>query len=144
MLMPSVFSKNVFDDFFDDFAMPQWKAFHNITPSAVMRTDVKENEKDYEISMELPGFKKEDVEAELKDGYLIISAKNETESEDADKDNFIHKERYVGSCKRSFYVGENVKEEDISAKFENGILMMTVPKKPKEAIEEKKYIAIAG
>lgn len=148
MLMPSIFRENLFDDFFDDFYRPAVKRApqHEAkTMQAVMRTDVKETENSYELAIELPGFKKEDVKAELKDGTMTISAvaKHENEEKDANG-RFIRRERYTGSCSRSFYVGEAVTEEDISAKFEDGILKVTVPKKEvKPAVEEKKYIPIA-
>ena len=110
-----------------------------------MRTDVKETENSFELAIELPGFKKEDVKAELKDGTMTISAVSKHENEEKDANGrFIRRERYTGSCSRSFYVGEAVTEEDISAKFEDGILKVTVPKKEvKPAVEEKKYIPIA-
>ena len=109
-----------------------------------MKTDIKENEKDYELSVELPGYKKEDVNAELKDGYLIINATNEKNDEEKDEKGYIRKERYYGSFTRSFYVGKDVKEEDIKAKFENGVLILDIPKEVEKLPEEKKYIAIEG
>ena len=113
MLMPSIFGENLFDDFFDDFARPM-NVIHyaNPTPSA-MKTDVKETDAGYELDIDLPGYKKEDVKAELKDGYMTISA--EKKSEDGEKDEksgkYLRRERYYGSCSRSFYVGEDVTEE---------------------------------
>ncbi|MDY5577608.1 MAG: Hsp20/alpha crystallin family protein [Lachnospiraceae bacterium] len=147
MLMPSIFGENLFDDFFDDFARPVRKTTGYSTPAVtVMKTDVKENDKGYELDIDLPGYKKEDVKAQLKDGYLTISA--ETKKDDDKKDEngkYIRRERYYGSCSRSFYVGEDVTEEDIRAKFEDGILKVSVPKKEvKPAVEEKKYITIEG
>ena len=111
-----------------------------------MRTDVKETDGGYELDVDLPGYKKEDIKAELKDGTLTISASTNTEKEDKEKDGkFIRRERFSGSCSRSFYVGENLDQEDIKAKFENGILKLFVPKKEaKPEIEESKYIAIEG
>ena len=108
------------------------------------RSDIKENEKDYELSIELPGYKKEDVNAELKDGYLIITATNEQNDEEKNEGGYIRKERYFGSCSRTFYVGKDLKEEDIKAKFENGILTLDVPKDVEKLPEEKKYISIEG
>ena len=97
------------------------------------------------MDIELPGYKKEDVRAELNNGYLTISAsKNENRDEKDEKGNYIRRERYSGSCSRSFYVGENVKQEDIHAKFEDGVLKLVVPKEDKKKVEEKKYIAIEG
>ena len=111
-----------------------------------MRTDVKEQEGAYELEMELPGYKKEDVTAQLKDGYLTIQAsKNTTNDEKDAQGNYIRRERYTGQCSRSFYVGEEVKQEDIKARFEDGILKLVVPKvEHKKPIEENKFIAIEG
>jgi len=145
MLLPSLFGENLLDNFFD---VPAFSRMNNFGASAqnIMRTDVKENEKDYEISMNLPGFKKEDVKGEIKNGYLTISASTSS-SEDTkdDEGKYIRKERYSGSCSRSFYVGEQITQEDIRAKFEDGVLKITVPKpETKPAVEEGHYIAIEG
>ena len=109
-----------------------------------MKTDIKDTDQGYEITMNLPGVKKEDVKAELKDGYLTISAVSNSNKEEKDQNGrYIRRERYSGSCSRSFYVGEDVTQEEIKARFENGTLVMTVPKKEqKPAVEQKKYIAI--
>ena len=147
MLMPSIFGENLFDDLFDDFARPMNVIrYANPTPSA-MKTDVKETDAGYELDIDLPGYKKEDVKAELKDGYMTISA--EKKSEDGEKDEksgkYLRRERYYGSCSRSFYVGEDITEEDIKAKFEDGILKIAVPKKePQPAVDQTKTIAIEG
>ena len=111
-----------------------------------MRTDVKDTDQGYEVTMNLPGVKKEDVKAELKDGYLtIIASSNNSKDEKDDNGKYIRRERYTGSCSRSFYVGDQVTEADIKAKFENGTLTMMIPKKEeKPAVEDKKYIAIEG
>lgn len=111
-----------------------------------MKTDIKDTDQGYEITMNLPGVKKEDVKAELKDGYLTISATSNSNKDEKDNNGrYIRRERYSGSCSRSFYVGGDVKQEDIKAKFENGILKVTVPKKEeKPAVEENKYISIEG
>ena len=102
----------------------------------MMKTDIKETEKAFELDIDLPGFKKENVHAELQDGYLTVSANTETETEDKDEQGtYLRKERFTGSCSRSFYVGD-----DISAKFENGILKVTVPKKQLPAPEETKKV----
>jgi len=147
MMMPSIFGKDMFDDF---FGYP-FKNFSNLTHynanvNEMMKTDIKDTDHGYEITMNLPGVKKEDVKAELKDGYLTIHATSGSENEEKDENSrYIRRERYYGSCSRSFYVGEEVTQEEIKAKFENGTLKMTVPKKdPKPAVEEKKYIAIEG
>ena len=114
--------------------------------SDLMRTDIKDTENGYEVTMNLPGVKKEDVKAELKDGYLTISASaNNSKDEKDDNGRYIRRERYSGSCSRSFYVGDQVTEADIKAKFENGTLTLLVPKmEEKPAVENKKYIAIEG
>ncbi|NCB93339.1 MAG: Hsp20/alpha crystallin family protein [Clostridia bacterium] len=147
MLMPSIFGENLFDDFFDDFARPVRNLTrYNQQNVNVMKTDVKEKADAYELNIDLPGYKKEDVKAELKDGYLTISAATKSDNDEKDdKGTYIRRERYYGSCSRSFYVGENVTQDEIKARFEDGILKVAVPKKEeKPAVEEKKYIAIEG
>ena len=129
MLMPSIFGENLFDDFMDGFAFPTANWNYAKNTANVMKTDIKENDKGYELDVDLPGYKKEDVKAELKDGYLTISASNDNTKEEKDEDGkYIRKERYTGAVSRSFYVGKYVTEEDIHAKFENGILKLSVPK----------------
>lgn len=108
-----------------------------------MKTDVKDTDHGYEVTMNLPGVKKEDVKAELKDRYLTVSAIANSKNDEKDKEGkYIRKERYSGSCSRTFYVGESVKQEDIKAKFENGTLKFLVPKEEVKPKEEKKYISI--
>ncbi len=138
MLMPDLFGENMLDDF---FGMPVGGSGHEM-----MSTDVKETEDGYEVIMNLPGFTKEDVKGEVKDGYLTISASTSSNKDEKDEDGkYIRRERYSGSCSRSFYVGENVTQEDIKAKFEDGTLQLTIPKKePEKKVEEKRYIAIEG
>ena len=142
MLVPSIFGEDLFDTFFDDFKRPA-RSNTNIN---VMRTDIKETDAGFELDIDLPGYKKEDVQAELKDGYLTISAKTNTTREEKDENGkYIRKERYSGSCSRSFYVGEQLEQEDIKARFEDGILKVMVPKKEeKPAVEENRYITIEG
>ncbi len=147
MLMPSIFGENLFDDFFNDFARPARNLMRYDAPtSTVMRTDIKETEGGYELDIDLPGYKKEDVQAQLKEGYLTISASMNKDNGEKDKNGkYIRRERYFGSCSRSFYVGEAVTQEDIKARFEDGILKVSVPKKEaKPEVEESKYIAIEG
>ncbi|HIT61762.1 MAG TPA: Hsp20/alpha crystallin family protein [Candidatus Fimousia stercorigallinarum] len=143
MLMPSIFGENLFDDFFNDFARPV--RFTNST-NYMMKTDVKETENGYELDIDLPGYKKEDIKAELKDGYMTISAQSSKNEDEKDKDGkYIRRERYYGNCSRTFYVGDDVTQEDIKAKFEDGILKIAVPKKEaKPQVEEKKFINIEG
>ena len=142
MYMPALFNDSLFDDFFTDITDNKRRPARPLP--GVMKTDIKENDKEYELTIELPGYKKEDVNAELKDGYLIISATNEKKDEEKDEKGYIRKERYFGSCSRSFFVGKNLKEEDIKAKFDNGVLTLNVPKEVEKLPEEKKYIAIEG
>lgn len=145
MLMPSLFGESLLDRFFDMPVLPRPEGFGGSTKN-VMNTDIKENDDNYEIAMNLPGFRKEDVQGEVKDGYLTISASTST-SNDTKDDNgkYIRRERYSGSCSRSFYVGEQVTQDDIKARFEDGVLKIVVPKmEAKPAVEEKRFIAIEG
>ena len=143
MLMPSIFGENLFDDWMD-FSFPSFdRDFYGNSSRSVMKTDVKETDKGYELDIELPGYQKEDVKAQLKDGYLTVQAvknvNNDTKNEEGA---YIIRERYAGTMSRSFYVGDNVTEADIQAKFENGVLKLAVPKKEAKKVEENKYIAI--
>ena len=147
MLMPSIFGENLFDDFFDDFEKPVKRQFRFTPAAAVMKTDIRETDQGFELDIDLPGYKKEDVKAELKDGYMTITAEAKKSEDEKDQEGrYIRRERYVGSSSRSFYVGEEITEEDIKAKFEDGILKVFVPKKePKEPeIPAPKYISIEG
>ena len=142
MLMPSLF-----DEFFDDFARPAKSVVrYNYPANAVMKTDVKEDEIGYHLDIELPGYKKDDIKAELKEGYMTITATKAENKDEADKKgNYIRRERYQGTSSRSFYVGEEVKEEDIKAKFEDGILKVFVPKiEAVPEVPQTKFIAIEG
>ena len=127
---------NVFDDLFNT-------PFFTRSESSMMKTDIKEHDNCYDLTIDLPGVKKEDIKAELNDGYLTVSAESDTSKDEKDENGkYICRERYTGSYSRSFYVGDAVTEQDIGAKFENGTLKLTVPKK--EALPEKqnKYISI--
>ena len=149
MLMPSIFNDNVFDDFFDfpfydDRAEKKLYGHH---AANLMKTDIQEHEDGYTLEMDLPGFKKEEIQIELNNGYMTISAAKGLDEDEKDKKSgkYIRRERYTGSCQRSFYVGEDVTEEDIKAEFKHGILKLFVPKKEaKPAVEDHKYIAIEG
>lgn len=141
MFMPSIFGNSFVDSFFDDVDDSKSRRYLPQT-TAVMKTDIKESENDYEIEMELPGFDKEDVKAQLTNGYLIITAEKTENKEEGDGKKFIRKERYTGSCQRSFYVGDELKHEDIKAKFDKGILTLVVPKHVEKPVEEKKFISI--
>ena len=146
MLMPSIFGENLFNDDWMNFGFPEVdKALYGKHAGNVMKTDVKETETGYEVDIDLPGFKKDEINAKLDNGYLTISAAKGIDKDEQDKNGkYIRRERYAGSMSRSFYVGEGVTEEDIKAKYEDGILRLVVPKKDAKAVENKKYIAIEG
>ena len=111
-----------------------------------MKTDIKDTNQGYEMTMNLPGVKKEDIKAELKNGYMTIHVSSNTNQDEKDeKGRYIRRERYSGNCSRSFYVGDQITQEDIKAKFEDGILRIDIPKKEaKPAVEENKYVSIEG
>lgn len=140
MLMPSIFARDLFDEVFDS------RFYGHHQNDGLMRTDVKETDQGYELSIDLPGVKKEDLKAELKDGYLLIGAtigRNNDEKDSGGK--YIRRERYTGTFSRSFYVGEEVTQDEIKAKFEDGILTLKLPKKEQaKQVDEKKYIVIEG
>ena len=154
MLMPSIFGENLFDDFFGDFPFYYDKDMKNVEKklygrkaSHVMKTDIKETDNGYELVVDLPGFTKDEVQATLENGYLTISAEKGLDKDEKEKETgrYIRRERYSGACERSFYVGEDVKQEDIKAHFEHGMLTLFVPKKEaKPAVETDKYISIEG
>jgi HSP20 family molecular chaperone IbpA len=125
----------------DDMFPAAGRKSYTTTPS-IMRTDIKETEDQYVLTVELPGFNKEDVKLHLKDGYLNISASTQNENEEKEEGKFLRRERYTGSMTRSFYVGEDLTEEDVKAKFGNGVLTLSLPKEAPKKIEEPKYISI--
>ena len=135
-------------DFFDDFMMSPFDAFFD-TPTngksatSLMKTDVREHEEGYEIDIDLPGFKKEEINLELQNGYLTVSASKGVDKTEEKKGKLIRQERFAGAMQRSFYVGDGLTEEDIKAAFNNGVLSLTVPKKSAK-IPEKKTIMIEG
>jgi len=148
MLMPSIIAENLFDDWFDDFPMP--REFRNIdrklygkNAAREMKTDVHEHEDHYEVDIDLPGFRKDEITVNLENGYLTISAAKALNQDDTTKKGkIIRKERYSGALQRSFYVGDVLTEQDISAKFENGVLSLNVPKRDAKKLPEKKVIMI--
>lgn len=146
MMLPSIFRDNLFDEMmnfpFEDDFFGRKNMVRKGSAKPMMSTDVKENENGYEIAIELPGFKKEEVLADFANGYLTIKAEKETDNDTEENGSYIRRERYYGSCSRSFYVGEAVGEEDIKAKFENGLLKLSVPKKDTKEMEVSKRIAI--
>lgn len=131
----------LFDELFRD---PFFSNTFSRSDSSLMKTDIRESGDQYVLDVELPGFHKEDIRAELNDGYLTVTATRNDKKEDTDaKGNYLRRERFTGTCKRSFYVGENITQEDIQAGFNNGILQLSIPKEKPKVIEEKpKYIAI--
>lgn len=128
---------DIFDDLFND-------PFFTSHENKVMKTDIKEHDDRYEILVDLPGFNKEDIKMNIEDGYLVINAKTSNEEDNTDKNGkYVRKERYYGECSRSFYIGDNITEEDIKANYKNGTLNVEIPKKEEvEKIKDKKYIEI--
>lgn len=142
MLLPSIFGDNLFDEFMDDMFPANTRKTYRQLPS-IMRTDIRETDDSYVLDVDLPGFKKEDVKLQLKDGYLNITASTQsTDEEKDDQGKFLRRERYTGAMERSFYVGEDLTEEDVKARFEKGVLTLTLPKEQPKKIEEPKFIAI--
>ena len=146
--LPSVFGENlmdVFDDFdrsfFRSFPQPD-RALYGKNAGRMMKTDVKETDEGYELDVELPGFKKDEIKLELNNGYLTISTEKSLNKENKGK--MLRQERYVGTMQRSFYVGGSITEEDIKAKYENGVLSLVIPKKEARKVPEKKQILIEG
>ena len=147
-MMPSIFGENLFDDFFDD----DFSMFPTLTgrnplygkhAKNLMKTDVRETENTYELDIDLPGFKKDEISIDLKDGYLSISAAKGLDRDQEDKKGkYIRQERYAGACSRSFFVGEGVEPKDVSAKFEDGILKISLPKQVKKELPQSPRIAI--
>ena len=147
-MLPSIFGENLFDDFFmdpfnDPFFTSSRNALYGKHSKNLMKTDVRETDGTYELDIDLPGFKKDEINAEIHDGYLTVSAAKGLDKDQSDKDGrYIRRERYAGQCSRSFYVGEGVTEQDISAKFEDGILRLSIPKKTQPQLPETRRIAI--
>ena len=150
MLMPSIFGENLFDDDWMDFPFERdfWgkkNPLYGKNANRVMKTDIREHDTGYELDVDLPGFKKDEINVELENGYLTISATKGLDKDEQDKKGkYIRRERYAGAMQRSFYVGDEVTQEDIKAKFEDGILRLSIPKKDAQAVETKKTIAIEG
>lgn len=147
-MMPSIFGENLFDEFFDDdFPMIPMRSIRNPlygkSAKNLMKTDVRETDNTYELDVDLPGFKKDEVQLDLKDGYLTISAAKGLDKDQEDKKGkYIRQERYAGACSRSFFVGEGIEPRDVSAKFEDGILRVSLPKQVKKELPTNSTIAI--
>lgn len=149
MMMPGIFGEDLFDEMmnfpFETGFLGKNNPLYGKRTKNLMKTDVKETDASYMVDIDLPGFKKNEVSATLENGYLTINAVKDLDKSEKDKEGkYIRKERYTGQCTRSFYVGEGLKEEEIHAKFEDGILKLTVPKKEPQEVESKKYISIEG
>ena len=146
--MPSIFGENLFDELFDDdFPMIPMHSIRNPlygkNAKNLMKTDVRETDDTYELDVDLPGFKKDEVQLDLKDGYLTISAAKGLDKDQEDKKGkYIRQERYAGACSRSFFVGEGIEPRDVSAKFEDGILRVSLPKQVKKELPRTSTIAI--
>ena len=150
MLMPSIFGESLFDDDWMDFPFDRdfWgrkNPLYGKNDNKIMKTDIREHDGGYELDVDLPGFKKDEINVELENGYLTISAAKGLDKDEQDKKGkYIRRERYAGAMQRSFYVGDEVTQEDIKARFEDGILRVSIPKKDAQAVETKKTIAIEG
>lgn len=142
MMMPSIFNEGLFDDFMDTFSKPLMQFESYIDQATAMKTDVKEFEDRYEFDIELPGIAKEDVKAEFSEGYLTVSATRESKEEQPTEAKYLCRERSYGTTSRRFYIGKEIKKEDIKATFLNGILTLNVPKIPQEEIDKNKSITI--
>ena len=148
-MLPSIFGESLFDDWMDfpfrGFGTDVEKKLYGKNAARVMKTDLKEHEDGYELSVDLPGFKKDQIQLQLSNGYLTVSAAKGIEEEGKDKKGrLVHQERFSGSMSRSYYVGENLEEEDIKARFENGVLTLDFPKAEQKKLPEKKTIQIEG
>ena len=148
-MLPSIFGESLFDDWMDfpfrGFGTDVEKKLYGKNAARVMKTDLKEHEDGYELSVDLPGFKKDQIQLQLSNGYLTVSAAKGVEEEGKDqKGRLVHQERFSGSMSRSYYVGENLEEEDIKAKFENGVLTLDFPKVEQKKMPERKTIQIEG
>lgn len=148
-MLPSVFGENLFDDSLSDFfgfgrMMPQISSeLYGKHAKNLMKTDVRETEGTYELDVDLPGFTKDEVNVELKNGYLTIQAAKGLDKDQTDKKGkYIRQERCAGACSRTFYVGDGVEPEDVTAKFENGILQLSIPKEAKKQLPKNTSVTI--
>ena len=146
-MLPSIFGENLFDEFFgnafDDYMKDTQRALYGKHSKNLMKTDVKETDESYEVDIDLPGFQKDEVSLDLKNGYLTVSAAKGLDKDEEDKKGrYIRQERYAGSLSRSFYVGEDVEPQDVKAKYENGVLKLFVPKAEVKQVPAQTAIAI--
>ena len=147
-MLPSIFGENLFDEFFaNPFGLvttaPAEEALYGKHARNLMKTDVRELDNSYELDIDLPGFKKDEITVDLKNGYLTIGASKGLDKDQKDENGkYIRRERYAGTCSRSFYVGSAVRPEDIGAKYEDGILKLSVPKAAKRELPESTSVAI--
>ncbi|EEC56218.1 Hsp20/alpha crystallin family protein [[Bacteroides] pectinophilus] len=154
MLMPSIFGEDLFDNFMNDFSFYNDAPFENVEKKLyghhaknVMKTDIKETDEGYELEIDLPGFAKDEVKVSLDNGYMTVSAAKGLDKDEQEKKSgkYIRRERYAGACERSFYVGDEITEEDVKGEFKHGMLKLFIPKKEaKPEVEQKKYISIEG
>ena len=154
MLMPSIFGEDLFDNFMNDFSFYNDAPFENVEKKLyghhaknVMKTDIKETDEGYELEIDLPGFAKDEVKVSLDNGYMTVSAAKGLDKDEQEKKSgkYIRRERYAGACERSFYVGDEITEEDVKGEFKHGMLKLFIPKKEaKPGVEQKKYISIEG
>ena len=144
-MLPSIFGENLFDEFFndafDDSFFSGKNPLYGRHAKNLMKTDIKEHKNCYKIAVDLPGFKKDEIKVDLKDGYLTVSAAKGLDKDEEDKGRFIRRERYAGACSRSFYVGD-VRADEVKCKFEFGVLTLTIPKKDEKVIEGSNRIMI--
>ena len=147
-MLPSIFGESLFDDWMDfpfrGFTSDVDHKLYGKHAARVMKTDLKEHDEGYELSIDLPGFKKDQIELQLQNGYLTITATKGVEEEENKKGKLVHQERYSGSMSRSFYIGESLTEEDVKAKFEDGVLTLDFPKEKAIKLPERKTIQIEG
>lgn len=142
MLFPTLYHEDLFDDAFRRMAFPDHAKFFQGFGDQCMKTDVHEDEKGWQLDVDMPGLKKSDIRLSLKDGYMTIAAQKKEEKEENQKGACLRRERWTGSMSRSFYVGEDITEEDVKAKFEDGVLTIKLPKKQQIAAPIEKMIAI--
>ncbi len=153
MLMPSIFGENLFDDFFNDFPFyndrdmkKAERKLYGHRAKNLMKTDIKEKGDSYILEMDLPGFKKDEIQVSLENGYLTVQAARGVDKDEQEKKTgrYIRQERYAGACERSFYVGDDLTQDDIKGEFHHGVLKLTIPKKEAKPAVESKYISIEG